>query len=228
MTNSVARDLPADRYHGGVRVAALGIWLAAIVAAYVVLRWLAGLILGEVGGLGALLLVLLAVVAAQPLAYLGERQLVKRWPSGKALRLEPAGLVWRERDVATEFNLDQPMSYWRWRFVVKRRRAGRVPGGHHLFALRLLQGEAEVNVYTFLAPPAADALAARMSFYELRRPSDTGRPGLGGREAVYLAAEEARWASGAELDPADFETLLAHLAERSTAFDSSSASTLNA
>jgi len=228
MTDSAARDLPADRYHGGVRVAALGIWLVAIVAAYVVLRWLAGLILGEMAGLGTLLLVVLAVVAAQPLAYLGERQLVKRWPSGKALRLEPGGLVWREGSSATKFKLDQPMSYWRWRFVVKRRRGGRVPGGHHLLALRLVQGEAEVSVYTFLAPAAAEALAARVSFYELRRPSDTGRPGLGGREAVYLASEEARWASGAELDPADFETLLAHLAARATAFASSPASTLNA
>jgi len=226
--DTAARDLPADRYHGGVRVAALIIWLVAIVAAYVVLRWLAGLILDEVAGLGTLLLIVLAVVAAQPLAYLGERQLVKRWPSGKAVRLEPGGVSWRDRASTTEFKLDQPLNYWRWRFVVKRRRGGRVPGGHHLLALRLVQGEAEVSVYAFLAPAEADALAARMNFYELRRPSDTGRPGLGGREAVYLAAEEARWASGAELDPADFATLLEHLAARAAVFESSSANTLNA
>jgi hypothetical protein len=228
MSLPITRELPADRYHGGVRAVALGLWLVAIVAVYAVLRWLAGLVLGEVAGLGVLLLIVLAVAAAQPLAYLGERQLVQRWPSGKALRLEPGAIVWREQAATTRFDLVQPVSYWRWRFEVKRRRGGRVPAGHHLFALRLVQGEAEVSVYTFLSPAAAEALTARTSFYELRRPADSARAGLGGREQVYLAAEEARWAAGAELDPADFEALLEHLAGQAPEFGHAPASTLNA
>jgi hypothetical protein len=77
----------------------------------------------------------------------------------------------------------------------------------------MVQGDSVVSLYTFLAPAAATALTARMPFYELRRPSEQGKagPALGGRDAMYLAAEHARWDTGAELDAADFEALLAHL-----------------
>lgn len=212
--DSTARELPADRFHGGVRLGTLLAWFAAIILTYLLLRWLAGWLLGGVEGLGSLLVIVLAVVLAQPLALLAERLLVARWPSGRALRLEPNALVWRDRTQPLTLELGQTLNYWRWRFVIKRRRGGRVPTGHHLFALRLVQGEGELNLYTFLPPAGAEALGARYSFYELRRPSDTERSPLGGRDAVFLSAENSRWESGAELQAADFEALLAHLAGR--------------
>jgi hypothetical protein len=218
--DSAARELPADRFHGGVRLGTLLAWFAAMILAYLVLRWLAGWLLGGVEGLGSLLVIVLAVVLAQPLALLAEKLLVARWPSGRALRLEPSALVWRDRSQPLTLELGQTLNYWRWRFVIKRRRGGRVPTGHHLFALRLVQGESELNLYTFLPPAAAEALAARYSFYDLRRPSDTERSPLGGREAVFLSAENSRWETGAELQPADFEALLAHLAGRLDEFAS--------
>ena len=90
MTDSSAamgRLLPADRFHAGVRVATLVLWLAAIVAAYVVLGLIANQIFGPLPGLGVLLLFLAAVVVAQPMAWLGERQLLAR---RAVIRTEPS------------------------------------------------------------------------------------------------------------------------------------------
>lgn len=206
------RLLPADRFHAGVRVATLLMWFASIVVAYVVLGLIATKIFGPLSGLGVLLLLVVAVVAAQPIAWLGEKQLLARWPSGRAAELQPDAVDWRDGSQSVRLELGQQINYWRWRFLVRRRRGGRVPGNHYCFAVRLLQGDSAVALYTFLSPTAADALAARYAFYELRRPKDPGKTALGGRDSIYLAAEYARWDSGAELDPPDFEALVAHLA----------------
>ena len=215
MTDSArgsGRLLPADRFHAGVRVATLVLWLVAIVLAYVVLGLIATPIFGSISGLGVLLLLLAAVVAAQPLAWLGEKQLLARWPSGRSVQLEPGALVWHDRGPATRLDLGQKVNYWRWRFSVGKRRKGRVPGNYHCFAVRLVQGETVVTLYSFLSPASAEALAARTPFYELRRPNDPAKGNLGGRDAIFMAAEHTRWEDGAELDPGDFETLVGHLA----------------
>src|SRR5262249_11681385 len=104
------------------------------------------------------------------------------------------------------------VNYWRWRFNVGKRRRGRVPGNYHCLAVRLVQGDTVVTVYSFLSPAAAEALAARFTFYELRRPNDPAKGTLGGRDAIFMAAEHTRWEEGAELEPGDFETLIGHLA----------------
>jgi hypothetical protein len=207
-----AQLLRADRFHAGVRVATLVVWVFSIVVAYVVLGLIATPFFGPIGGLGILLLLLAAVIVAQPLAWLAEKQLLAHWPSGRSAQLEPGALIWRDRGPAIRLDLGQKVNYWRWRFHVGKRRKGRVPGNSHCFAVRLVQGDTVVAFYTFLAPASADALAARFSFYELRRPSDPSKSPLGGRDAIYMAAEHSRWETGAELEPADFEVLIGHLA----------------
>jgi len=208
---ALGRLLPADRFHTGVRLATLGLWVLSIVVAYLVLLVVATQIFGPLPGPGVLLVILAAVVIAQPLAWLGEKQLLARWPSGRAVQLEPGGLVWRDRGPTARLDLGQKVNFWRWRFSVKRRRSGRVPGNYHCFALRLVQGDTLLTLYSFLPPATAEALAARYPFYELRRPNDPGKTPLGGRDSMFLAAERTRWEEGAELEPADFEALLAHL-----------------
>ena len=118
----------------------------------------------------------------------------------------------RARGQSIRLELGPRLNYWRWRFAVRRRRGGRVPSGHFCYAIRLVQGDSVISLYTFLAPAAATALAARTPFYELSRSKGADKPQLGGRDAMYLAAEHARWDTGAELEVADFEALLAHLA----------------
>jgi hypothetical protein len=78
-------------------------------------------------------------------------------------------------------------------------------------------GAADASLYTFLAPQPAEALRARLPFYELRRANEPAATGQGaqrtlsGRDVTFLAAEKARWEGGAELDPVDFGTLIDHL-----------------
>ncbi len=220
----MSRVLRADRFHTGVRLATLAVWLLAIVVVYVVLGLIATPIFGPPSGLSVLVTAVLAVALAQPLAWLGEKQLVARWPSGRAVELEPAALVWRDRGATSRLDLAQKVNYWRWRFAVKRQRSGRVPGNHHCFAIRLLQGDSAVTLYSFLPPATATALAARSPYYELRRPKERSTLTLGGRDAIFLAAERARWDEGAELEPRDFEALAAHLAAHVPEFDRSAQS----
>jgi len=211
-TVAQGRTLHADRFHGGVRVATLVMWIVAIVAAYLLLDLLASALFGPIAGLGVLLLLVGAIIVAQPLAWFGERQLLAHWHSGRAVELEPGALVWHDHDLTARFDLAQKMNYWRWRFAGGGRRSGRVPGDHHCFAIRLVQGNTLVTLYTFLSPAAADRMTARFSFYELRRPSDPAKTALGGRDAIYLAAEHTRWDDGAELEPGDFDAVATHLA----------------
>jgi hypothetical protein len=213
-----------------VRLATLGLWFVAVIGVYLVLRLLAQAIAGQVAGVGTLLLVVLAVALAQPLAWLAERQLMARWSSGRAVALAPRQVTWRDKGEAATFDLGagQRWNYWRWRFVVRRRRGGRVPTGHYCVALRLVQGDKVASWYAFAPPSAAEALAARFVFYELRAPSANGKPALGGRDAQYLNAENHRWESGAELDPADFEALLEHLAAHHPEFGRAPAAALPA
>jgi hypothetical protein len=209
---ALGRRLHADRFHTGVRVVTLLMWLVAIVAAYIVLGLLAAKISIPITGLGVLLLLIAAIVVAQPLAWWGERQLIAHWPSGRAVQLEPGALVWHDHGPTSRFDLGQKVNYWRWRFAVGRRRSGRIPGNHHCFAIRLVQGDTVLTLYTFLSPAAADSLTARYPFYELRRPNDPAKTALGGRDAIYLAAEHTRWDEGAEFEAGDFEALVGHLA----------------
>jgi hypothetical protein len=216
--------LPADRYHAGVRVAALVLWFVAIAVAYVVLGLAVAAVLRPASGVGMLLIVVAAIVVAQPVAWLAEKQLLIHWPSGRAAELEPGRLTWRDRGQIARLDLRQKVNYWRWHFSVRRRHAGRIPSNYHCFAIRLVQGDAVISLYSFLSPAAVDALTARYPFYELRRPNEVARPSLGGRDALFLASEHSRWEAGAELDPADFEALISHLAANVPEFDRSAQS----
>lgn len=205
------QELPADRFHAGVRMAVLGAWLASVVVVFLLLRAIVSALLGPVAGVGLLLVVVVAVAAAQPLAMLAEKALMRRWPSGRAARLVPGRLSWQDKAKTVDLDLSQKVNYWRWQFEVRQRRSGRVPTGHHCLAIRLVQGEDEISLYSFVPPAKAEALIKDYPFYELRRSSDKGKQTLGGRDAMFLAAEHTRWESGAELDPDDFQKLLAHL-----------------
>lgn len=227
------RVLHADRFHTGVRVAALATWILAIAVAYWALKWLGSLLLGgPVAGFGLLVVIALAVVMAQPLAWLAERQLLRLWPSGRLAVLAPRRLEWRDQGrhpsgeprPSAHFDLGSLLNFWRWRFEVRRRRGGRVPSGFHCLGLRLVQGNEAMIVYTFASPRQAEALAERFAFYELRRPNEPGKLALGGRDAMYLAAEHERWEGGAELEPADFEALLEHVAAHVPGFAATAAS----
>src|SRR5690349_614171 len=89
---SLPRELPADRFHAGVRLGVLVAWIASVVLVFLLLRALITAVLGTPVGVGLLLLLIVAVGCAQPLAWLSERALMQRWPSGRAVKLLPGRL----------------------------------------------------------------------------------------------------------------------------------------
>ena len=204
-------ELHADRYHGGLRIAALASWAVGVAIIYLLGQLIWNLVVGPVVGSGILVLGVAAVFLAQPLALWAEKQLLTLWPSGRAVQLETGKLTLREKSASVRLDLGQKVNYWRWRFEVRNRRGGRVPNGHFCFALRLVQGDTAVSLYAFLSPDQARATVARYPFYDLRPSADKNKATLGGRDAIYLSAERERWDSGAELDPSDFGRLLTHL-----------------
>lgn len=213
------RRLPLDRYHGPARLAALLWWLLTSVGLYLGGLYLAGQLLGESGAWFWLPWLLVVLFLSQFIGRWGEAQAGRLWPSGRALELHGARLGFVEPGRQQTFDLTRKVNYWRWCFVVRERRGGRVPNGHLCCALRLVQdtgagAEASADLYAFLPPAAAQALRARFAFYELRRVKDGLPPAgsLGGREPAILAVEKNRWEAGAELDPADFQALVEHLA----------------
>lgn len=225
LSSATAQELRADRYHLGVRLAALGAWLAAIVIVYAAGWWLLRLILGEAVGVAVVLLFVVALFLSQPLARWGEYQLIRFWPSGRAVQLEPEAIVLKEKSSTARINLAQKVNFWRWRFEIRNRRGGHVPNGHHCLAIRLVQSDTTFSLYALVSPAQAASLMERYPFYQLHSPSEKGRSAaLGGRDAIYLAAENARWADGAELDPPDFEALLHHLETHVLDFTVASAS----
>ncbi len=219
-----ARELRADPFHAGVRLASLGGWLAAVSGVYFIGAWVWGLIFGDSQSWFWLPWLIITLFLSQPLARRGERWLQQHWSSGRTVRLASGSVTMREKAGDQPLNLAHKVNYWRWHFQIRDRRGGRVPNGHHCYALRLVQDDHVVNLYTFLAPGEAEKLTARWDFYEIRRASanDAHPPAravtLGGRDATYLSAEHERWERGAELTPADFEALLAHLDQHLPAF----------
>lgn len=221
------RHLPADRFHSKVRVGALGLWLVIVGLLYG-LGYVIWQTFIDPSATGAWLPVLLgAVLLSQPLARAAERQLVRVWPSGRAVSLDAGTLIMREKSNSHPFDLNGgAVNYWRWYFKVTNRRSGRVSNGDLVCALRLVQGEREANLYAFIPKKQADSFLARYTFYELKPLSETikGKMTLGGHDAVYRTAEKSRWELGAELDPVDFDAALAHLAAHLPNFKTNSSS----
>jgi len=221
--------LLADRFHTGVRLASLGWWLVTTASLY-----LAGLavwqaLFGTEQGWFWMPWIIATLLLSQPVGRWGEQQLMRLWPSGRTLGLSGARLTFSEKSGAQTFDLNRKLNYWRWYFIIRERRAGRVPNGHYCCALRLMQDDgmstsASVSLYAFLPPERARRVLERFPGYELRPSAPARLPAapqassmpitgshLAGRDPAFLAVEKLRWESGAELEPDDFETLLQHL-----------------
>lgn len=220
-----AERLPLDRYHLGVRLALLAGWAAATALLFFGGLAFAGLAFGEAAGWVWLPWLVAALFLSQFIGRWVERQLIGRWPSGRALELVGPRLVLHEKSGALTFDLTGRINYWRWRFRIRGRRGGRVSDGDYCVAIQIVQvGEdAEraglASLYAFAPPAQAEALQARFPFHELRRPDEsvgwgrtkTPAPAVSGRDSAFMSAERARWDHGAELEPADFEKVLRHL-----------------
>jgi len=138
------------------------------------------------------------------IAWLGERLLRRRWPSGNWVEIFPGGIRFQHRGEIGEIAFDRPVEAARWRFRLGDRiRRGLHPTGWECYAVRLVQDRAALSLYGFLPPRAALELSSRLDFHLLPDHTDKNAA-LKGPHTAYLAAERLRAAEGMELEAADF------------------------
>ncbi len=207
---------PVDREHGGLRLVILLAFLGGWVAGGLVLSALI-----TASGLN-----LLAVLGGFLIGYLcsllAERFLKPRWRSGREIQIDDHAVRLVRRGVTeAEMRHDQPVEALAWRFEIRKR--ARIPKGWSMLAIALESDSQFLVAYTFLSPQMLEALPDRDRF-RLLAPRSAQKRGaaaadapslrLAGEERRLRAAEEVRWALGAEMTPEDFASYRDQVAAR--------------
>jgi hypothetical protein len=148
------------------------------------------------------------------LAWFAERTLRRVWPSGRVLIGDAENLVLREKNGETvEIAWVGETEILTWHFTISSRRAS-VPKGWHCVSIQLAQPDRLIAVYAFMSPADFEMLPANQLFEELISLRETtGRQPTKdeleqGPQAELWKAERTRWQAGAEMQPADFSSLL--------------------
>ncbi len=161
------------------------------------------------------------VLPADALVFFGGGMLIERWlkrllPSRRSATLNEEALVVTDnrkaQPVTIRIQWHLTVNVTAWRFRVRRRT--RVPKGWYCMALRLLQDEDEIILYTFMPPNEAEQATGYAKFVRLRprkeTQSNTDLRAVAEQRRL-LKLEDARWSDGAEINPEDFHAVLAVL-----------------
>lgn len=185
---------------GGQRILVPLIFITSWIAGYVVV---AALIPGE--GLN-LIAIAVGLVLAYGVTSLAERQLKRRFPSGRAVIIDDKGVrLRRKAQIEGEMRADQAVNQLWWRFTVNKR--SRVPKGWFMFACALEHEENHLTVYTFVSPKQIEQYHRAKAFTQLATRKETrGKTDLrlAGEQRRLRDAESHRWLHGAEMSADDF------------------------
>ncbi|MBN1121411.1 MAG: hypothetical protein JXJ17_10040 [Anaerolineae bacterium] len=205
-----------DHNHLGVRVATLA---ALFVGACLSISLLPVLLRNVAVPWKTIGLLVIGLGVSIGLAWFAERYLRKVWPSGRELIGGMEGLVLRKKSgESVEIAWDGEPEIKTWHFTIDSRRAS-VPKGWHCTSLQLAQSDRLITVYAFMAPADFEMLPANKLFEELisRRETNGQKQAKQaideGPQAELWKAERNRWQGGAEMQPADFASLI-HLIGR--------------
>jgi hypothetical protein len=201
--------IPVDREHSRLRFAIVVIFIALWMVTFAIANALIisdgfNIIAGIIG-----------IIAAAVGVRLAEPLLKARWPSGRAVQIDLAGIRLMLRDrVQEEVKANQPASVLYWRFKVKGRR--RVPKGWYVVACALEQDDNYLSVYTFASPEQSEALNKTSHFTELlseKSVKNVKQDSLrvAGEQRRLRLAEAHRWNDGAEMTLADFQHFIERL-----------------
>lgn len=148
--------------------------------------------------------------------YVIERVLKRLMPSRRSAVMTSEALTVtdgrRKPPDITRIEWDKTINVTAWRFKVARRT--RVPKGWYCMALRLLQDETELFLYTFMSQEEAERAIGYTNFVRLRPRKETqSNTDLNAvaEQRRLLKLEDARWDDGAEVERDDFHALLAML-----------------
>lgn len=151
-----------------------------------------------------------ALVVAAVMTQYFERQLKRRWPSGRQLRVSSNTLeLLKDEQSIHKVTFSADSRLLRWYFTVQRR--SRVPKGWAMVALAVQDENATVAAYTLMSPQQLEQINANEKFTLLQKPvsgaATTEELRLAGLQKRLHEAEQLRWQDGAEMTLADFTTL---------------------
>jgi hypothetical protein len=210
-----ARVMVVDAEHFGVRFLLPVLIVILTLVSYFIFVAVFGAILPE-GANPACAALPLGIVMLFGGGFVLERVLKRLFPSRRyAILSDDALMVHDERHnppESTRVEWTKNVNVLAWRFDVKRRT--RVPKGWYCMALRLLQDETEMILYTFMPPEEAEAVRGYRCFVRLRprkeTESNTDLRAVADQRRL-LKLESARWYNGAELGSDDFHAVLSVL-----------------
>ncbi|MAS33098.1 MAG: hypothetical protein CL610_03765 [Anaerolineaceae bacterium] len=216
MNNTLDQQSPAvysvDTEHGGLRISIVFIFVVAWAVVFAVLN---SLLTSE--GLNIIAMIVSFAITAV-LTQQIERNLKRRWPSGRTVQVENDHIRMMKKDkVEQEINTSQQVNVLLWRFKISRR--ARVPKGWFMVACALEQDDIYIPIYTFMSPADFEALDASYHFPLLQSKKELEREGrenmrLAGEQRRLHTAEQIRWMDGAEMSAEDFKQFIRRLQER--------------
>jgi hypothetical protein len=212
MDSSSPSVYAVDAEHSGLRVSIVFIFIGIWAAIFVVLNTL-------IASEGVNILAMVVSFAATALLTQQVEKLLKtRWPSGRAVRVEPNQIsIVKRNQVQHEIDPAQRVNVLLWRFKIARR--SRVPKGWYMVACALEQEDHYIPVYTFMSPSDFDNLNATQHFSLLQSRKELEKEGrdnmrLAGEQRRLHTAENIRWMEGAEMTTDDFKQFIIRLQEQ--------------
>lgn len=210
--NSGTTIFSVDAEHGGLRISIVFIFVAIWLGLFVVLN---SLISSE--GVN-ILAIIVSFAATALITQQIERLLKTRWPSGRAVEVQPDQIrIVKRNQIQHEINPEQRVNVLLWRFKIARR--SRVPKGWFMVACALEQEDHYIPVYTFMSPDEFDKLNATPHFPLLQSKKELEKEGrenmrLAGEQRRLHIAENIRWMEGAEMTTDDFKQFITRLQEQ--------------
>lgn len=196
--------IPVDREHSAMRLTIVITFIALWVISFII----ASTVIPNEGI--SLLAVLIGFGVAYGVTALLERILKTRWPSGRVVRVDHAGVkLLKNTELQQEMLSEDPVGSRLWSFKITKR--ARVPKGWSMLACALEYENQFLTVYTFMSPSEVESFDRDERFKKLIA-KRKGTSDADAREDLRVAgeqrrlrdAENHRWMFGAEMLPADF------------------------
>jgi len=202
--------IPVDPEHGALRFTMIVLFMGLLVVSYLLISLvIPSESINIIAVLGALALTFVVLQFV-------EKQLKKRWTSGRAVQITEEGIqVVTKGKVQETIDPQQQVNVLKWHFKIKKR--ARVPKGWYVVACALEQEGRYLPVYTFMSPKQYEQLEIGKHFPALMSKKDMkGQDAerdlrLAGQQRRLHTAEEFRWNEGAEMSVEDFNLYLGRL-----------------
>lgn len=192
-----------DQEHTGIRLVVMLIFILLLGLTYFIVQSLVSFSNFN------LLAILAGVLVGGAGVALAERQLKRRWHSGKTVRITPSTIQLMQHEIPLlEFALMSevaPKVYY-WGFQVKSH--ARVPKGWYVLACGIKRGEDLLATFCILSPNEFNATSKNTLFTLLQNnvsANKTTKTKATSAEQLFLhQLERIRWNNGVEMTPSDF------------------------